>query len=90
MGLLDRFKKSTVDQTISVSPDPRGAPGTRVYHEYFVDPEPTDGRWRWHCRVYGADGKPIETTGSEETEHAARAAAVVWAEATKATMRGAA
>ena len=92
MGWLDRFKKDEVPAQpgIVATPDPRGAPGTRIYHEYFVEAEPVDGRFPWRARAYAANGQPMESSGSEETEHAARAAAVAWAEATKTTMRGAA
>lgn len=92
MGWLDRFTKgeTSAQPAIAATPDPRGAPGTRIYHEYFVEAEPIDGRFPWRARVYAADGQPREMSGSEESEHAARAAAVAWAEATKTTMRGAA
>lgn len=93
MGWLDKITGRTPAQEIalvSAAADVKGAPGTRVYHEYFVDDEPTNGRYGWLCRVYAQDGTPHQTTGSEETDRSAREAAIAWADATKSKLRGAA
>lgn len=72
----------------SAKPDAKVAPGTRVYHEYFVDDQPVNGRHVWLCRVYSAGGQVHEMTGSEETNHGACQSAIAWAETVKATLRG--
>lgn len=87
MGWLDRLKPSAKPRP-SAAPDVKGAPGTRVYHEYFVDEHATNGRHVWLCRVYAADGTAHEMTGSEETNPAAAQSAISWAESVKATLRG--
>lgn len=71
-------------------PDVRGAPGTRVYHEYFVDDEPREDGWHWMCRVYAANGAATQQRGVAETKQLARNAAITWAAVTKAGLRGAA
>lgn len=67
--------------------DVRGAPGTRVHHEYFTE-ERTDGRWNWLCRVYAMNGAPNEQSGVAEDEASAASAALSWAARTKAILRG--
>lgn len=83
------------------TPDPKGAPNTRVYHEYFVPEAPEDGSWPWTCRVYGPGGtytdaagqvlpKPPQIMlqrGKAPTERLAREQAIAWAEQTKAAVR---
>lgn len=94
MGWTDFFKAkpaaAPVLPKLAAVPDVRGNPGTRIYHEYFVDEAPINGRYHWLCRVYAADGLPHQTTGSEESDHEARMAAITWASTTKAALRGAA
>lgn len=96
MSWLDRIKSAIVQPApepvaaVAARPDPRGAPGTRIHHEYFVADEPTNGRWEWLARVYAADSTPHQMTGIEDSPELAGAAALSWAESTKATMRGAA
>ncbi|MBQ5963151.1 hypothetical protein [Massilia sp. ZL223] len=74
---------------VEVAPDQRGAPGTRVYHEYFlVDEANGDGKWPWKARVYAANGAPNEQTGLADTQELARNAALAWCAKTKAILRG--
>lgn len=88
MSFLDRLIGKSADPRPSAAPDLKGAPGTRVYHEYFVDEHPVNGRFVWLCRVYAADATAHEMTGSEETNLAACQSAIGWAESVKATLRG--
>jgi hypothetical protein len=69
-------------------PDPRGAPGTRVYHEFFVEDAPRADGWHWLCRVYAANGAATEHGGVAESQLLARNAAITWAAKTKAGLRG--
>lgn len=70
------------------APDPRGAPGTRVYHEYFVT-QCVDGvRYEWHCRVYSQNAEVTEHRGIADTEQAARSTALWFAARTKLALRG--
>lgn len=72
------------------APDAKGAPGTRIYHEYFVGDAPVNGRYVWLCRVYAAGGQVHEMTGSEEANVDACQSAITWAESVKKQLRGAA
>ncbi len=70
-----------------IRPDPRGAPGTRVHHEYFIDQD-AEGTWFWLCRVYSQTSAATEQQGTSATEEGARSAALSWAAKTKAVLRG--
>lgn len=70
------------------APDPKGEPGTRVYHEYFVTPEPDEsGMWPWSCRVYGPGGRVLKNDGKGKTRDRACQAAIAWADDIKARVR---
>ncbi len=73
---------------IEAAPDPRGAPGTRVYHEYFVFEPGADGRCGWLCRVYAQNGAVNEKTGDAVDAEAAKNAALTYAALTKRALRG--
>lgn len=74
---------------VEVGPDQRGAPGTRVHHEYFPAGEANaDGKWPWKARVYAANGAVNEQTGLADTQELARNAALAWCAKTKAILRG--
>lgn len=88
MGWLDKIGIRTADAKLSAKPDAKGAPGTRVYHEYGVSEAPVNGRYEWHCRVYAATGEAHNMTGSAETDRQARIDAIEWAETHKAKLRG--
>lgn len=68
--------------------DPRGKPGTRVYHEYFLEDEPRPKGWYWICRVYAQNGAATEREGFADSRFAAGRAAIEWADETKAGLRG--
>ncbi|MES2323277.1 MAG: hypothetical protein V4633_13515 [Pseudomonadota bacterium] len=93
MGMLDFFKPkpeaAPVLPKLASAPDVKGAPGTRMYHEYFVDEAPANGRIGWQARVYAADGTAHSMTGSAETDRQARIDAITWAESKKVELRGA-
>ena len=73
-----------------IAPDPRGAPGTRIYHEYFLGDRPLpNGQWGWLARVYSANSEVTEQSGSEATQDSAREAALNWAVSAKEKMRAA-
>lgn len=82
------FSKPKPAVKLDAKPDPRGAPGTRVYHEYFLEDEPRPQGWHWHCRVYAQNGAVTEREGHEPSRLDAGRAAIAWAEATKAGLRG--
>lgn len=88
--LLGNQPEAAPEQRVEVAPDPRGAPGSRVHHEYFVGdaPEPSDNQWPWLCRVYAANGAVNEQSGRAPTQESARNAALSWAAKTKAALRG--
>lgn len=88
MGWLDKIGISKADAKLSAKPDVKGAPGTRVYHEYGVSEAPVNGRYQWNCVVYDATSAPHRMTGSAETDRQARIDAINWAESHKATLRG--
>ena len=73
-----------------VAPDQRGAPGTRVHHEYFVAEEANlhDLKWPWLARVYAANSAVNEQRGTADTQELARNAALTWCAKTKAILRG--
>ena len=73
---------------LTVEPDPRGVPGTRVYHEMFVGSASTNEGVEWMVRVYGPTGLVDEKRGFGETDRAARVAAIAWAEQVKKSARG--
>lgn len=74
---------------VEMAPDPRGAPGTRVYHEYFVgEQRASDNRFPWLCRVYAQNGAVTEQRGDADTREAARNAALSFAALTKRALRG--
>ena len=74
---------------LSAPPDPKGAPGTRIYHEYFADREPINGAHHWHARVYTPGGGVHESRGSASSHRAACQAAIAWADGMKKSLRGA-
>lgn len=88
--MLDKIKQlfASKPRRIDARRDPRGAPGTRVYHEYFVGDAPHEDGWRWMCRVYAQNGAPTEHEGVEDTRDKACRAAIAWAERTKDGLRG--
>lgn len=88
MGWLDKIGIGKADAKLFAAPDVRGAPGTRVYHEYGVSEAPVNGRYQWHCRVYAANGVAQNMTGSAETDRQARIDAIEWAEEQKTKLRG--
>lgn len=65
------------------TPTVRDGGRIKVYHEYFVAPEPVDDRWPWHGRVYVTGGDVVEQHGVERSEGGARAAAIAWCQRTK-------
>lgn len=74
---------------VELAPDHRGAPGTRVHHEYFLAGEANaDGKWLWTARVYAANGAPNEQSGLADTWELARNAALAWCARTKSILRG--
>ena len=91
MSFFDFFKRTPEPAPVRIAakPDPKGKPGTRVYHELFIGDE-VNGRCEWSARVYGPDGLVDVAQGSAGSRAAARNAAIVWAEQAKATIRGAA
>lgn len=93
MRILDMFKAKSAaapePPRLAAKADRRGAPGTRIHHEYFVAEEPVDGRFPWKCRVYDADSTVHEMTGAEDSDHQARVAAIAWADDKKTALRGA-
>lgn len=88
MGWLDKIGIGKADAKLSAKPDPKGAPGTRIYHEYGVSEAPVNGKYGWTCRVYAANGEAHNMTGWAETDRQARIDAINWAESHKATLRG--
>ncbi len=76
-------------EPVVMAPDPRGAPGTRVYHEYFVgEQRDIDHLFPWLCRVYAQNGAVNEKTGLADTREAASNAALSFAAITKRALRG--
>lgn len=75
-------------EPVVVAPDPRGAPGTRVHHEYFTDERPLDNRWNWLCRVYAQNGAVNEQRSVADTQEEAKNAALAYAAVTKRALRG--
>lgn len=73
---------------VVMAADPRGAPGTRVYHEYLVGDESAEGKFPWLCRVYAQNGALNEKRGEAETYDAAKNAALSYAALTKRALRG--
>jgi hypothetical protein len=73
---------------LSAKPDPKGPPGTRIYHEYIAADEPgKDGRFNWEARVYDKNGGMIVQKGQGNTRRAACEQAIAWAEKTKDSLR---
>lgn len=73
---------------LSAPPDPKAAPGKRVYHEYFVGDAPQpDGQWRWDARVYVDGKKPVLGEGFAKSRYRAGEAAINWATAKKVELR---
>jgi hypothetical protein len=72
---------------LHAEPDPKVAPGKRVYHEYFVADAAVGNAWPWRARVYTAGGAILEETGHAATRRAACQAAITWAERKKASVR---
>jgi hypothetical protein len=69
-------------------PDPKGPPGTRIYHEYIAADEPgPDGRFNWEARVYDKNGGMILQKGQGKTRRNACEQAIAWAEKTKDSLR---
>lgn len=67
---------------------PAAEPNDNIHHEYFVNDEPTDGRYQWHCRVYDKDSTPHGNGGTAETPEQAASAAQSWAADKKRELRG--
>ena len=97
MGLRSTIKgwigsQATPAPTVAVveaTPDPRGTPGTRVHHEYFLADAPdVDGKWGWLARVYAKNGAVNEQQDRGDTQELARNAALTWCAKTKAILRG--
>ena len=78
----------TPEPAVEAAPDPRGAPGTRVYHEYLVEQRAMDLRFSWMCRVYAQNGACTEQEGVADTADAAKNAALSFAAVTKKALRG--
>jgi hypothetical protein len=74
---------------LSAKPDDKSIPGQRIHHEYFVAEVGADGRFKWECRVYAANGEMHQMTGSAESDREARIDAIKWADDHKAKLRGA-
>lgn len=72
---------------LSAPQDPRTLPGQRLHHEYFTNPEPVNGRFGWHGRVYATDGTAYEDSGDEASHREACQAAIRWAESKKNELR---
>lgn len=69
-------------------PDPKGLPGSRVYHEYFVtETADESGQWPWSCRVYAPGGRILKNDGKAKTRERACQAAIAWANEMKTTVR---
>lgn len=66
----------------------KGAPGTRVHHEYFLTDAP-EGRVNWLARVYAQNGAVNEQRGNEPNEQAAKDAALAWCAEITTALKGA-
>jgi hypothetical protein len=76
------------DGRLYAKPDPKGPPGTRIYHEYVAADEPDpDGRFNWEARVYDKNGGMILQKGQGKTRRNACEQAIAWAEKTKDSLR---
>lgn len=86
---LGRAPEAAPEPAVEIAPDPRGAPGTRVHHEYFIgEQRPVDNMYPWLCRVYAQNGAANEQTGEAATPEAAKNAALTYAAKTKLALRG--
>lgn len=75
-------------EQVAISADPKGPPGTRVHHEFFIAEPDANGAYRWLCRVYAQNGAATEQSGVAESAASAQAAALSWSAKTKAALRG--
>lgn len=80
--------QAAAQEPVQASADVRGAPGTRVHHEFFIDEPDSSGAYRWLCRVYAQNGAATEREGVAESRDGAQSAALSWAAKTKAALRG--
>ena len=91
-GLKKLFKAPVAEEVkapfVAAEPDKRGAPGTRVYHEYFIDLEPRPDGFHWLCRVYAQNGAVTERAGVAVNQSLAKDEALTWANRAKAGLRG--
>lgn len=88
MGWFKRAKREPdIQPKLTAPKDPATLPGARLHHEYFTNPEPINGRFGWHGRVYAADGTAYEDSGDESSHREACQAAIRWAESKKNELR---
>ena len=87
MSWFKRAASKPEPTKLAAPKDAPALPGQRLHHEYFTNPEPVNGRFGWHGRVYAADGTAYEDSGDEPSHREACQAAIRWAESKKNELR---